>query len=958
MTGNRTLLFSDVVESTQLNETLGDGAMEALWKAHDASARELIRKWRGQEISRSDGFFVLFANAGDGVAFADDYHREIGALHERFRARVGVHVGSVTVIENSNVDTLNGAPRFEVYGVAVSIAARVMAAAQGGQTLLTASAVDEMGPTAARTWRLGHWRFKGIDEPVELFAIGDSGSLHEPPPDSGKAYRVVTTADGWAPARQIRNNLPVDRDSFVGRIGTIAALSQLLDQHARLVTLLGIGGIGKTRLALRYARTWMGDYPGGVWFCDLAAAREMDGIVHAVAQGLDMALGRSDPVQQIAAAIAGRGSCLVILDNFEQVSRCAEATLGVWLSRAPEAKFLVTSRELLAIAGENAFVLDPLETAEGSELFRLRAQSTHRLEPTGVDEAACIGTLVTLLDGLPLAIELAAARSRVMSPATLLERMDERFTLLGSHGGRHDRQATLRATLDWSWDLLTGAERIALAQLSVFAGGFTLAAVEAVIDLTASPHAPATMDVLQSLVDKSLVRPGDERRFDLLVSVQEYAAERLLALSAAPGSTRFKAIAETRHCAYYTGPHAGERALFAIRELDNLVIACRRAQERGANDEAIRALAVAWEGLKLQGPLNTTVELMSAIRKRGPSGDHAEAQLCRIAGSAFYALGEITRAQAEFAKGLELCSTLDDRILEAQFRSHMGDVHANSGQTGAAALCFNAAIATARTLGAPDLECTVLNSLGSLHESLGELDTALQHYEAALAIAKASGNRRWEAGSLGNLAQLQATKGNHGEAEHRYLDAIMIARALHDRRWEGNARCNLGITCLVLGKLAEARQQLDIALTIARELGHRRLQAVTLCNLGIVADATGDTDEARRAFERAIAVAQALGDRRSEGQFLTYLGSLDGRLADYACARDRLTSAELLLESVSDRLSLGLLLSCRAEVEQRAGADMAAREFLSRAERLALDLRPESGSEFGVALAHARQALT
>ena len=153
ITGNKTVLFTDVVESTRLNEALGDGIMEALWKAHDGAARDLIRKWRGQEIARSDGFFVLFANARDGVAFADDYHRAINALHERFRARVGLHVGSVSIVENTHADTLFGAPKFEVYGVAVSIAARVLSAAQGGQTLVTSPAIDEMGPTAARTTR-------------------------------------------------------------------------------------------------------------------------------------------------------------------------------------------------------------------------------------------------------------------------------------------------------------------------------------------------------------------------------------------------------------------------------------------------------------------------------------------------------------------------------------------------------------------------------------------------------------------------------------------------------------------------------------------------------------------------------------------------------------------------------------------------------------------------------------
>jgi predicted ATPase/class 3 adenylate cyclase/Tfp pilus assembly protein PilF len=952
MIANKTLLFTDVVDSTRLNETLGDDTMHALWQQHDAGARELIRKWRGQEIGRSDGFFLLFDHATDGVGFALDYHRAIGALHDLFRARVGITAGPVTVTENSEADTLVGAPRFEVFGVAVAIAARVMSAAGGGQTLVTSAIVEQLGEIA-RSRRLGFWRFKGIAEPMELFAIGDSGPAIEPPPDSAKAYRVVRTVDGWNPARHIANNLPADRDRFVGRAGAIAGLSKLFDEDARLVTLFGMGGIGKTRLALHYARRWLGDYPGGVWFCDLSAARDLDGIVHAVAQGLDIALGRSDPVQQIAAGIAGRAACLVILDNFEQVSRHAEATVGVWLSRSPDARFIVTSRALLGIVGETAFTLDPLETAEGAELFHLRARAVRVSSPGSAEEHACVVRLVALLDGLPLAIELAAARTQVMSPESLLQRMDQRFTLLASRGGRHQRQATLRATLDWSWELLSGAERMALAQLSVFSGGFTLDAVEAVIDAGASRRSTASLDLLQSLLDKSFVRQVDANRFDLLATVKDYAAERLLQMPAAE-----KAAAETRHCAYYVSPIVGERASFAMRELENLVVACRRAIERSASDDAVAALAVAWEGLRLQGPLHTGVELSSAIRARGGTSQHADARLHRIAGSAFYALGEVGRAQSEFEKGIGLAAAVGDRILEAQLQGHLGDLHANSGRTDAAASCFTAALETARAFGEPTLECAVLNSLGSLHESLGELDVALQHYETALAISRSSRDRRWEAGSLGNLAQMQAAKGNHRAAEPLYFEAIAIARELDDRRWEGNARCNLGITCLALGKLDEARRQLELAQVIARELGLRRLEAVTLCNLGIVADAKGDTDDARGAFERAIAVARALADRRSEGQFLTYLGALDGKAADYAQARDRLSAAETLLESVSDRLSLGLALSCRSEVECQAGATAIARDFLRRAEGLASDLRPEPESEFGVALARARDALS
>ena len=275
------------------------------------------------------------------------------------------------------------------------------------------------------------------------------------------------------------------------------------DKGARLVTVYGTGGIGKTRLALRYARQWLGEYPGGAWFCDLSQATSVDGIAHAIGKALDVPLGKSEPIRQLGLAIAGRKSCLVILDNFEQVASHAESTLGSWLEQAPEARFLVTSRELLGIAGESALDLAPLDPDEGARLFRERIGAIGMDKQLGAADEAAIPRLIEMLDRLPLAIELAAARAPLMSAQQMLQRMGERFKLLTAGRGRRDRQATLRATLDWSWDLLSESEQSGLSQLSVFEGGFTLEAAEAVIALPGSPNLWVG-DVVHSLVSKSL----------------------------------------------------------------------------------------------------------------------------------------------------------------------------------------------------------------------------------------------------------------------------------------------------------------------------------------------------------------------------------------------------------------------------------------------------------------------
>jgi len=951
----RALLLTDMVDSTQLNSTLGDAAMSAFWRAHDSAARELMDAWRGQEVARSDGFLILFEHAGEAAGFAVAYHAALRVIEPRAKARVGVHFGEVSLRANVEADRARGAPLFEVDGVALPLAARVMAAAGPGQTLMTSAAVQSMGPTSLRLRTHGFWRLKGLSEPIELFEIGDSAAPFKPPDDSAKAYRVVAAEDRWLPVKSIPNNLPAERDLFVGRDDELRSLATLMDSQARLATVLGVGGIGKTRLALRYARTWLGSYPGGVWFCDLTTASGLDGIVHSVSQGLDVPLGKTDPVQQIGTALAGRSACLVILDNFEQVTVHAEATIGVWLEKARDAKFIVTSREVLGIVGEHTLVVPQLSADDSVHLFIERAAAVSNDAGLHADGDGAIHRLVRLLEGLPLAIELAAARSSVMSPRLLLERMNERFTLLTSRGGRLGRQATLRATLDWSWELLSSAERSTLAQLSVFEGGFTLSAVEAIVTVPSASQQWAMVDLLQSLVDKSLVRRVDDVRFDLLVTVKEYAAQRLDATAEAESSQEARTDTERRHCAYYTKYGLLEQGARAASEIDNLVAACRHATARGDFDQATEVLQTAWAGLKVKGPFSTAIELASDIQSHDALTNHSSASLKLVAGSALNALGKIESAEKHLLDGLSHALCADDVLLVAELRSALGDNRATAGQMDVAADYYLDALAAARRFENAELESNVLNGLGALYKSLGKLDSAHEQFTAALRVARRANNRRWEAGSLGNLAEVQAIAGHCHEAERLYDEAIAVARLLGDRRWEGNALCNAGINCHALGKYGEARTKLDGALAIARDIGQRRLEAITLCNIGIVAEALGSHDDARIHFQQAINVARELGDRRSEGQFLIYLGVLTSRQQDHRRALDALSRAEQLLAAVSDRLSLGICYSCQVEAALAAGEAAKSKEALGKAELLANELRPENESEFGLALANARR---
>lgn len=251
-----------------------------------------------------------------------------------------------------------------------------------------------------------------------------------------------------------------------------------------LVTVLGMGGAGKTRLVRRYGWTCLGDWPGGVYFCDLCEARSAGGIAFAVAAALGVPLGAGDPIVELGRVIAGRGKCLIVLDNFEQVNAHAASTLNPWLQRANDASFVVTSREVLAVPGDHVIPLEPLATDGAAvDLFAVRERSRRPEFELTASNRPIVQDIVMLLDGLPLAIELAAARVVSLAPRQLLERLKDRFQLLAGVRGVQARQATLRSAIDWSWALLAPWEQSALGQASVFVGGFTVGAAESVLDL-------------------------------------------------------------------------------------------------------------------------------------------------------------------------------------------------------------------------------------------------------------------------------------------------------------------------------------------------------------------------------------------------------------------------------------------------------------------------------------------
>jgi predicted ATPase/class 3 adenylate cyclase/Tfp pilus assembly protein PilF len=944
------ILHTDIVDSLRIGEELGDVAGSALWLEHDRLARDLMRRWRGREIDKSDGFLLLFAAVDDAVAFALDYHRSLSGLSRALAARAGIHVGPILIRENPAEDVAQGAKPIEIDGTNKPLTARVSSLAAGGRTLLTDAAKSALGDCQHVVHSHGHWQIKGLDAPLELFEIGDESTPFEPPVDSDKAYGVVRTGETWLPRRAIANTLPSERDSFVGRGSTLRTLRSRFDSGARLVTILGPGGIGKTRLAVRFGWSNLGDFPGGVWFCDLTAATTLDGIAHAVAAGLRLPLAGGDPLRQIGRAIAGRGRCLVVLDNFEQVTRFAEDTVGLWLQSAAEPCFVASSRSVLGIKGEDVFVLSSLGVEDSMALLAHRGKavcSTFRIHPSSMPVAR---RLVAMLDGLPLAIELAASRTNVMSLEDIAGRMKERFRLLASVSVGETRHSTLHRTLEWSWELLSRSEQSALSQLSVFEGGFTLAAFEAVFGIDVGNGAPWPVDILQALVSKSLVRALESNRFDMSFSIRDFAAEKLLAAGA---TTSSKERVEERHATYFAAFDQSAARRAATSEMDNLVIACRWSIAGRRADLVAPLLKGCWEALKLVGPFGAALRLAELARETFADDVHLSAISTQIAGSALQLTGNMPRAEERLRSALELAVKCGDRRVEITARCALGECRLAQGRHAEAQADLEQSCRDAELLGDSHLLLFCLNSYASCYHARGDLQKARQRYEAAYALACDVGDTRWQGGILGNLANIDHGQGNGERAVEAYANALALSLAEHDYRWAANTRCNLGLLQHELGRSAEGRDMLTIALSELKTMGNEQGAAIVHCNLGIVLDALADPNAALAHFKECAAIAAKLSDASLLVAANSYLAVQHSRIGNAELARQLIELARLGASVRDEPANTALVSAHLAEIAFRS-RDSSGGQHLLDAERLAMSSGVADLYEVSAALRSAR----
>ena len=762
--GDVTLLFTDIEGSTKLWEVHPE-AMQEMLALHDQTMRMAIQRHGGHVFKTlGDAFYAVFPNPRQGLAGALDAQKEIAAVtvaNQKLRVRMALHTGEAERRDN------------DFFGPTLNRVARLLAVGHGGQVLLSQASRDQL--VEGVFLDLGMHRLKDLQQPEHVWQVGASTF----PP-----LRSLSLYD---------NNLPQQLTSFVGRTRELAEIKSQLER-SRLLTLTGSGGTGKTRLSLQVVAEVLEQFPGGVWLVELAPT-DPNLVPQLVAHVLNVNEVPGEPLTKTLVAALKERQLLLVLDNGEHVLDACAKLVDSLMRDCPKVRILLSSREPLGIAGESTYRVPSLslpsrkaeytpETLIQFEAVNLFVERAILIKPDFTITKNNVTTLVQVchqLDGIPLAIELAAARIRSMPIEQLATRLEDRFRILtGGSRTALPRQQTLRALIDWSYDLLEENQKALLCRLSVFVGGCTLESVEAVC-CGEGIDSWEVLELLTALCDKSLVvyeEVEGEARYRLLETIRQYARDRLLERGASEGF-------RDQHLAYYLA--LVEEAEFHLRgakqkvwldrldrEHDNLRAALEWSitSSRGI-ESALRFSSAVWLFWLTRGYLTEGWELLARVRalRTLTAGDAAlRARVLGGAGSLAYALCDYVSAKALYEESLAIRREVNDRVGIANALGNLAMV----------LLRFSDTIPAAKAL-----------------------------YEESIAIRRELGDRGGLSLSLGNLGDVAVAEGNYTSARALFDESLAIRCDLGDRR---------GIFMLLYGYAALATA-LEAPLTAARLWG-------------------------------------------------------------------------------------------------------------------------------------------
>ena len=846
-----TFLFTDIEGSSRLWEEQPQQMAQALAR-HDLLARDAVAAQCGRVVKTTgDGMYSVFPEAPQAVAAALALQSALAdpaaTAGVPIRVRCGVHAGHA--VERDS----------DYFGSTLNRAARIMASAHGGQVLLSQAVIDLVGdrlPAQASLRDLGAVRLRDLTGPEHVYQLVHARLRQDFP-----ALRSLESAP---------NNLPQQITSFVGRDRELAEMRRLLES-TRLLSLTGPGGIGKTRLSLQVAVEVMDAYPDGVWFVELAAIVDPTLVPKAVAQVLDVQTDAETGAMPALCAHLKSRRLLLVIDNCEHLVDACARLADALLRAAPGIRILATSREPLQIAGEQTFALPPLSLAaagvgeraaaisDAVQLFVERA----RLQQSNFTLTESLMPMVTQLcarlDGIPLALELAAARIGVLPVEKINERLDNRFRLL-TGGSRTvlPRQQTLRAMIDWSYDLLGDAEKKLFARLSSFKGGWTLDAAEAIGTDDEIPPGDV-LDLLTGLVHKSLVVPAESGdRYHMLETIRQYGRDRLLesgedAMVGRRHRDYFLVLAEEAEPSLEGGREQPRWLVRLEQEHDNLRAALAESLSEPERTEAdLRLCGALYRFWAHRGHAGEGRDWCAAALVRAANGAPtvARAKALHAMGVLTWKLGNVTAARASLDEALVISRALGDRAKEARTLSSLGGVAVHQTDVAAAQAYLEQAVAIHRELGNRTLEARCLNNLSALAITAGNFDAADTALARSLELSRMLGSRIEEANAISHLGFLAQHRGDHAAAQTLHEQALAIAREFGVREFELEEVRQLGAVAIARGDLDTARTLLQQTLAGSRELGNQYEIAECLDIVAVLAVAA-------MAYERAARLAGA-----------------------------------------------------------------------------------------------------
>lgn len=928
-TGTITFLFADVEGSTRLLHELGGRYAEVLGHYRQL-LRSALETHGGQEVdTQGDAFFVAFTQAKDALSAALETQQSI-LRHDwpngtELRVRMGLHTGEPLRVETGYV------------GIDVNRAARICASGHGGQILLsqtTADLVESNLPAGVTLRDLGAHRLKDLLRPERIYQLTY--------PDLPADFPSLKSIDAFP------NNLPVQLTSFIGREREITQIKQILNA-SRLITLTGAGGSGKSRLALQVAAERLNDFTNGVWIVELASLSDPSLVPQAVASVLNAI---THPGREILATLIDslqRKHLLLILDNCEHLlEACANFADSV-LRRCSQLRILATSREALGIDGERTFQtptmslppptdlpsIEGLQKYEAIRLFVDRAGWVQRDFRITADNATAVAHVCRHLDGIPLAIELAAARVNVLSPREIAARLDDRFRLLvGGSRNTLPRHQTLQATMDWSYSLLSIQEQVLFRRLSIFTGGFALEAAEAICS-GADMNADEVLILLAQLANKSLVAvemPEMGTRYRMLETVRQYGRDKLLKSGEGSKVQRrhydwYLALAEKAE-SQLAGP---EQASWLERleiEHDNLRTALDWSMKEPNAENGLRlaaSLGTFWHRRNYWREGREWLE--KAITMSAGTRSFARVKSLRFAGMFAFYLGDNRSVEPLLEESLTLAKGLGDKQAIAESLLASGIIAGEKGDVARGTALLEESLDIFKEVGNKPRIASVLANLG-VGKHFRRQNGAVEMIEESLALAREIGHIAVMAQSLGYLGRAMRQRGEYQRSRELLEESSALFKRLGDKGHVAFALLHLGHTLWHQGNVAQAATLFKDSQATFEEIEDREGIATAKLAVGCLESVQGNHNLATTLIEESLVLYRGLGVKWGVGLALRDLGVVAREKGDFESAKSLLKeSLALQRQLAADMRTIAVTLQCLAGVAARRDVYRAAKLF-------------------------------